>query len=112
MPENIPPEGPPPFPVYEVEGIGTVIAHDGECYHVRTADGRVIGFRAANGNPSQANAAADIAAAIANPPPPPVPQVISRAEFVIALRRVLEMTEGDVFALISQLPAGEEQETA
>lgn len=55
-----------------------------------------------------------LAAAIENPPPPvvPVPEVISRAEFIIAVRRVLGITEGEVFALISQIPAGEEQETA
>lgn len=52
--------------------------------------------------------------AIENPPAAvvPVPDVISRAEFVIALRRVLGLVEGDVFALISQLPSGEQQETA
>lgn len=37
---------------------------------------------------------------------------LSRAAFIIALRRVLGITEGHVFALISQMPAGEEQETA
>ncbi len=57
---------------------------------------------------------ATLASAIANPPAEalPVPQSISRAEFVIALRRVLGMTEADVFALISQLSAGDTQETA
>lgn len=44
--------------------------------------------------------------------PAQVPQVISRAEFVIACRRVLGLTEGGIHALISQLPAGEQQETA
>jgi hypothetical protein len=54
--------------------------------------------------------AAAIAAAVNAPAP--VPQVISRAEFVIAARRVLGLTEGAIHALISQLPAGETQETA
>jgi hypothetical protein len=54
--------------------------------------------------------AAAIAAAVNAPAP--VPQVISRAEFVIAARRVLGITEGAIHALISQLPAGETQETA
>lgn len=55
-----------------------------------------------------------LSAAIENPPavPVPVPTEISRAEFVIAIRRVLGLSEGTVFALISQLPAGEMQETA
>jgi hypothetical protein len=54
---------------------------------------------------------ADAIAAAVNAPAP-VPQIITRAEFVIAARRVLGLVEGDVFALISQLPAGETQETA
>jgi len=60
-----------PFSEYEVPGVGTVIAPEGEPgYRVRTPDGRVIGFAAASGNPCEANAAADIAHALANPPPP------------------------------------------
>jgi hypothetical protein len=58
----------PAFAEYEVAGIGTVIAPEGEPgYRVRTPDGRVIGFAAASGDPCEANAAADIALAIANP---------------------------------------------
>lgn len=57
---------------------------------------------------------ADALAALQTPrtPPAPVPQIISRAEFIIAARRVIGLTEGAVFALLSQLPAGEQQETA
>jgi hypothetical protein len=101
------------FAEYEVAGIGTVIAPEGEPgYRVRLPDGRVTAYPAASGEPCEANAAADIAAAIANSPPAPVPAEISRAEFIIALRKVLNLTEGDVFALLSQMPAGEEQEDA
>lgn len=103
---------PAPFSPYDVPGVGTVIEHEGASYIVRLADGRVCGYPAQAGDASEASAAADIALAIANPPPAPAPVVLSRAEFIIALRRVLGITEGDVFALISQLPAGEQQETA
>lgn len=61
----------PAFTPYEVAGIGTVIAHDGGSYVVRLADGRVVGYAAPGGEPSEATAAADIAAAIANPPAAP-----------------------------------------
>lgn len=44
--------------------------------------------------------------------PSAVPSVLTRTQFVIAARRVLGITEGTVFALISQLPQGETQETA
>ena len=102
-----------PFEEYEVEGVGIVIDPQGEPgYRVRLPDGQVTAFPAASGDPSPANAATDIAHAIASPAPVPVPPVITRAQFVIAARRVLGITEGTIFALISQLPAGEVQETA
>lgn len=114
-PESIEEETPPAFAEYNVtvDGLGTVTVIDPEGepgYRVRLLDGRVTAFAAVSGNPSPENAATDIAHAIANPPPPPVPAEISRARFVIAARRVLGVTEGAVFALISGLPAGEEQE--
>lgn len=113
MPEEPENQEPPAFVEYEVEGVGIVIAPEGEPgYRVRLPDGRVTAYPALSGEPSEANAAADIAHALANPPPPPVPSVLNRDQFVIALRRVLGMTEGAVYALISQLPAGDEQETA
>lgn len=102
----------PQFQEYEVPGIGTVIRHEGDSYIVRLPDGRVVGYAAPAGTPFKANAAADIAATLANPPAAPVPEVISRAEFVIAARRVLGLTEGGIFAIISLLPAGEQRETA
>jgi hypothetical protein len=108
-PEESPVEA---FPEYEVEGIGTVIAHEGDSYIVRTPDGRVVGYRAIEGQPSPELAATDIAFAIENPHMPPVPEEISRAEFIIALRKVLKIQEADVFALLSQLPKGETQEDA
>lgn len=115
-------EQPPAFAEYEVTvanlGTVTVIDPEGEPgYRVRLPQaapyhGQVTAYAAASGDPCEANAAADIAAALAAPVVAPVPESISRAEFVIAARRVLGITEGAIFALISQLPAGEEQETA
>jgi hypothetical protein len=98
-------------PVFEEYScsLGAVIAHDEGSYVIRVPDGRVIGILA-NGELSAANVEADIASPAV--PVPPVPEVISRAEFVIAARRVLNVTEATIFALISQLPAGEQQETA
>lgn len=64
----------PDFTPYAVDGIGLVIDHDdGGSYIVQLLDGRVCGFPAPAGDPQQANAAADIAAAIASPPQPPAP---------------------------------------
>jgi len=62
----------PSFPSYEVAGVGTVIAHDGPHYIVRTLDGRVCGFRSNSGTPTEADAAADIA----NPAPEPAGVVV------------------------------------
>jgi len=102
-----------PFAEYELPGIGTVIDPAGEPgYRVRLPDGQVTAYPAHSGAPSEANAPADIAHALANPPPPPVPAVVARSQFVIAARRVLGITEGTIYALISMLPAGEQQETA
>lgn len=108
MPDEIPSPEPAPFAEYECS-LGTVINHDAGSYVIRTPDGRVIGILA-NGELSAANVETDIASPAT--PPAPVPDSISRAEFVIAARRVLGITEGTVFALISMLPAGEQQETA
>ena len=73
----------PPFPAYEVEGVGTVIAHDRAHYVVKMLDGRVCGFRANSGTPSEANAAADIA----NPAPEPqsVPASVTRRQLFLWL---------------------------
>lgn len=88
----------------EVTGLGliTVIAPEGEPgYRVRLESGEVTAFPAHSGNPSPENAAADIAHALANPPPAPVPAEITRAQFIIAARRVLGLTEGAVYATIT-----------
>lgn len=66
---------PDPFPEYGVAGVGTVIAHESGFYHVRHEDGRVCGYPALSGEPSEQNAAADIAAAIANPVLPVAAQI-------------------------------------
>ena len=58
-----------PFEEYEVAGVGIVIAPQGEPgYRVRLPDGQVTAFPAVSGDPSPANAASDIAHALANPP--------------------------------------------
>ncbi len=73
--EELPaPKFPPAFVEYEVEGVGTVIAPEGEPgYRVRLPSGAVTAFPAVSGEPCEANAAADIAHAIANPPAAPAP---------------------------------------
>lgn len=63
---------PQPFPEYVVPGVGSVVDHQADTYVVRMTDGRICGFRSPSGTPSQGLAAAEIAAAIANPPPPPI----------------------------------------
>ena len=74
MSEELPPtdpeqELPPSFIEYEVPGVGTVIDPQGEPgYRVRLPNGAVTAFPAHSGDPCEANAAADIAHAIANPP--------------------------------------------
>lgn len=87
-PSILPPEVEivPPFPAYEVEGVGTVIAHDGPHYIVRMLDGRVCGFRSNSGTPSEANAAADIA----NPAPEPqsVPASVTRRQLFLWLNSI------------------------
>jgi hypothetical protein len=111
MPEDpITPEAPPPFPEYDVPNIGTVTAHEGAYYHVRTPDGRVVAYRSPGGAPSELLAQADIAHAIANPEALPPPPVLSRLRFVMALRKVVGLNEGGVFALISQLPADQQED--
>ena len=99
-----------PFAPYACS-LGTVIGHDAEAgaYLIRTPDGRVVGILA-NGELSPSNVEGDIA----NPRAPvaPVPAELTRYRFLVALRREWALTEGSIYALISQLPAGEPQETA
>lgn len=96
-------EVPPPFPSYEVEGVGTVITHNGPHYIVKTLDGRVCGFRANSGTPTEANAAADIA----NPAPEPVavPAAVTRRQLKEQLIRMDRLHE--VEATVSAIPGTE-----
>ncbi len=90
--EEPPPESPAP-PAFEeysltVEGLGeiTIIAPEGEPgYRARLVDGRVTAFPSVSGEPSEANAAADIAYAIANPPAAAVPTNVTRRQLLLAL---------------------------
>lgn len=75
----------PPFPAYEVAGVGTVIAHEGANYIARTEDGRVIGFAAQSGTPSEANAAADFAWAAAQPQAVAVPASVTQRQLRLQL---------------------------
>ena len=75
------------FVPYVVEGVGRVVAHEGDTYVVEMLNGAVHGYRSPSGAPSELLAPAEIAFAIANPPqfPEPVPEVVRSA----ALRYVL-----------------------
>ena len=91
----------------------TVIDPAGEPgYRVRLADGQVTAFAAHSGDPSADNAVADIEHALAHPAPAPVPHVLPRSSFIVAIRRVLGITSDDVLAIIEQLPAGDQRDTA
>lgn len=76
---------PPPFPEYDLDGIGTVIAHEGDSYICRTADGRVIGWRAQTGTPDEATAAIDFTWSAANPRLAEVPTSVTRRQLLLAL---------------------------
>lgn len=103
-PPETPPEGPPAFVEYEVPGVGTVIAPEGEPgYRVRLPDGRVTAYPAVSGAPSEANAAADIAYAIANPPAAPVPASVTRRQLLLALFRATGVKESDILAVIAAI---------
>jgi hypothetical protein len=83
---------PAPFEEYTVEvpnlGTCTVIDPAGEPgYRYRLPDGQVSACSAASGDPCQANAAADIAYALAHPsmPPSPVPAVVGSGQIRAAM---------------------------
>lgn len=102
-----------PFQEYELPGVGTVIDPQGEPgYRVRLPSGEVTAYPAASGEPSPANAAADIAHAIANPPTLPVPAEVTRYRLIVALRREWAITEGALYALFTILETKEQRETA
>lgn len=85
----------PEFTPYEVPGIGTVTAHEGDTYCVLVDSGAVYGYKSQSGTPSQALAAAEIAHAIANPPPLPVP--VRRQDTRIVLDRLTEPERAALF---------------
>lgn len=93
----------PPFPAYQVEGVGTVIAHEGANYIVKMLDGRTCGFRSNSGTPTEADAAADIA----NPAPEPVvvPASVTRRQLKEQLIRMDRIHE--VEATVSAIPGTE-----
>lgn len=91
----------------------TVIDPEGEPgYRVRLLNGQVTAFPAVSGEPSQSNALADITHALATPPPPAVPPAITPAQFMAAARKLLGITEGTIYALISAIPDNEAQDDA
>jgi hypothetical protein len=93
--------------------LGTVIGYTedehGSGYLIQQADGQTVGVLA-KGEPSAENVEDDIAEPRALPVP--VPSEITRPRFIIGLRKVLGLTEGHVFALISSIADPEEQEDA
>jgi hypothetical protein len=106
MPDEIPAPA-YPFPWMPLVAAGVEIVNwDGYSYVDTT--GRTYWSGAAE--PTEA----DALSALTTPrtPPAPVPAVVARSQFVIAARRVLGLTEGGIYALISQLPEGEQRETA
>jgi hypothetical protein len=87
--------------------LGPCIRHEGPHYHIRLPDGQVTGIRA-NGEPSPENVEADIASPATEPVS--VPQEVTRPRFMIALRKVLGIAEGQVYAMISAISDAEQQE--
>lgn len=77
----------PEFTPYEVPGIGTVTAHEGDTYCVLVASGAVHGYKSQSGEPSHELAAVEIAHAIANPPAfsPTVPASVTRRQLLLVL---------------------------
>jgi|GEM_PF-6307894 len=88
-----------------------IFSQDDPAY-VRVAifgDGRVISV------PAVGDAANSIRVALVSPPRPvaaPVPDMLSRAQFVIAARRVLGLTDAVARSLIGRLPDAESRLTA
>lgn len=90
---------PAAFTPYEVPGVGTVIEPEGvPGYRVRLPSGEVQTFPALSGDPSEANAAADIAHAIANPTAAPF--TLTRLEFLSRL------TDAEKLAILTASDAG------
>lgn len=95
-----------PFPWMPLAaGNVELVGHDGFSYVDR--DGRTYW----SGTEPSAEDAAD---AVANPRtvPAPVPQSLTPAQFMVALRKVLGISEGTIYTIISGLPDQEQQEDA
>ena len=90
-----------PFP-YDVTGVGSVLSHEGGVYTVLADNGRVYGYASQSGSPSTEKAAAEIAYAMANPPPfpNPVPEVVRSAalRYVLNARNLRSAVEAAVAA--------------
>lgn len=99
------PELPLAFVEYEVEGVGTVLDPQGEPgYRVRLLSGVVTSLPAHSGEPCEANAAADIAHALANPPPAPVPASVTRRQLLVALFTATGVKDTDILASLAAIP--------
>lgn len=88
----------------------TVLEPDSPDYHrIRTPAGLVT---SCPGDSTQPLTAEALSAHLANPPArvPGVPQEVTRPRFIIALRKVLNITEGTVYAIISGLPAEQQED--
>lgn len=79
----------------------------GNVYLITRPDGQVWGIRAKGDLSAEA-----IEDDIANPGtlPPSVPQEVTRPRFIIALRKVLGLTEDAVYDMISGLPAEQQDD--
>lgn len=88
----------------------TVLEPDSPDYHrLRTPAGIVT---SCPGDSTQPLTTEALAAYLANPPAwvASVPQEVTRPRFIIALRKVLSITEGAVYAIISGLPAEQQED--
>jgi hypothetical protein len=85
--ESTPSDLPPAFVPYDVSGIGTVTAHEGDTYVVAALNGSTYGYTSPSGTPDEAHAANEIAYAIANPPAyvEPVPASVTRRQLFLYL---------------------------
>lgn len=94
-----------PFLEYLVPGVGTVLAPEGEPgYRVRLLSGVVTSLPALSGFPSEANAAADIAHALANPPAAPVPASVTRRQLLVALFTATGVKDTDILMSLGAIP--------
>lgn len=103
----------PAWTDYAVEVNGatyTVLEPDSPDYHrLRTPEGIVT---SCPGDSTQPLTPEALTAHLANQPAwvPGVPQEVTRPRFIIALRKVLNITEGTVYAIISGLPSEQQED--